>query len=196
MWCDLPTVQIQHARVSRAGQDSPPCTTSGRSTKHFVPFCALSVSGSGLIGSTRLLGSVSRLAVSSLRHLEMSLGLKMRAAEVRIVFWKKVRSSTFMARFTGGVNMSSADMDEDCICRVVWLLSTAWDFFLVISRTMTQGSWSGTRCESRGRQDEPFTAPRYCPRPDHIAPSLSSTLTPLPSCQSGVRVFCTHAWAG
>jgi hypothetical protein len=53
---------------------------------------------------------VSRLAVSSLRHREMSLGLKMRAADVRMVFWKKLRSSTFMARFAGGVNISSVDI--------------------------------------------------------------------------------------
>lgn len=75
-----------------------------------MPFCAFSASGSDLIGSTRLLGSVSRLAVSSLRQREMSFGLKMRAAEVGIVFWKKLRSSTFMARFTGGANMSVVDM--------------------------------------------------------------------------------------
>lgn len=71
-----------------------------------LPLDACSESGSTLIGSMRLLGSVSLLAVSSLRQRDMSLGLKMRAAEVGMVFWKKLRSSTFMARFTGGANMS------------------------------------------------------------------------------------------
>jgi hypothetical protein len=42
----------------------------------------------------------------------MSLGLKMRAAEVGMVFWKKLRSSTFMARFTGGANMSSVAAED------------------------------------------------------------------------------------
>lgn len=37
--------------------------------------------------------------------------MKMRAAEEGIVFWKKLRSSTFMARFTGGANMSVEDMN-------------------------------------------------------------------------------------
>ena len=86
---------------------------------------ALSESGSTLIGSIRLFGSVSLLAVSSLRHRDMSLGLKMRAAEVGMVFWKKLRSSTFMARFTGGANMSFvasvADIESYALnaCRVV-----------------------------------------------------------------------------
>lgn len=46
----------------------------------------------------------------------MSFGLKMRAADVGIVFWKKLRSSTFMALLTGGANMSGggiADMEDD-----------------------------------------------------------------------------------
>lgn len=66
------------------------------------------------------------LAVSSLRHRDMSLGLKMRAAEVGMVFWKKLRSSTFMARFTGGANMSLVASVADiglCAlneCRVPW----------------------------------------------------------------------------
>jgi hypothetical protein len=42
-----------------------------------------------------------------MRHREMSLELKIRAAEVGTVFWKKLRSSTFMARLTGGANISS-----------------------------------------------------------------------------------------
>lgn len=56
----------------------------------------------------------------------MSLGLKMRAAEVGMVFWKKLRSSTFMARFTGGANMSLVASVADiglCAlngCRVPW----------------------------------------------------------------------------
>jgi hypothetical protein len=110
MWSDLPVVQTQHVRMSRAALDLPLCTTSGRSTRHLPPFCALSGSKSGLIGSTRLFGSVSWLAVNSFRHLEMSLGLKMRAADVSIVFLKKPLSRTFMARAIGGENMSSADI--------------------------------------------------------------------------------------
>ena len=36
----------------------------------------------------------------------------MRAAEVGIVLWKKLRSSTFMARLMGGANMSGEASDE------------------------------------------------------------------------------------
>lgn len=93
--------------------DLPVWTTSGRRSRHLTPCCALSASGSALIGSTRLFGSVSLAAVSSLRHREMSLGLKMRAAEVGMVFWKKLRSSTFIARFTGGANISSVASARD-----------------------------------------------------------------------------------
>lgn len=110
MWRDLSAVQTQHFRMSHAPPDSPLWTTSGRNTKHFPPFCALSLSGSGLIGSTRLVGRVSLLAVSSLRHLEMSLVLKMRAAEVGMVFWKKVLSSFFIDLASGAVNMSVVDI--------------------------------------------------------------------------------------
>jgi hypothetical protein len=92
--------------------DSPLWTTSGRNNRHLPPFVALPRPGSALMGSIRLLGSVSLLAVSSLRHREISLGLKMRAAEVGMVFWKKLRSSTFMARLTGGANMSVVDSEE------------------------------------------------------------------------------------
>jgi len=84
------------------------------------------------MGSIRLVGIVSLLAVNSLRQREISLGLKMRAAEVGMVFWKKLRSSTFMARFTGGANISSvvvasgADMD-----RRLWLFC---EKFVVLKR--------------------------------------------------------------
>lgn len=83
---------------------------------------ACSRSGSALTGSIRLVGSVSLLAVNSLRQREMSLGLKMRAAEVGMVFWKKLRSSTCMARFTGGANMSSGAASEADMDRRLWLV--------------------------------------------------------------------------
>jgi hypothetical protein len=98
--------QTQYFHVLPPWGDSPVWMTSGRRSRHLAPLDACSESGSTLIGSIRLLGSVSLLAVSSLRHRDMSFGLKMRAAEVGMVFWKKLRSSTFMARFTGGANMS------------------------------------------------------------------------------------------
>jgi hypothetical protein len=74
----------------------------------------------------RLLGSVSLLAVSSLRHRDMSFGLKMRAAEVGMVLWKKLRSSTFMARFTGGANMSSVASVGDIESWTRGEVSRAW----------------------------------------------------------------------
>jgi len=43
-----------------------------------------------------------RSLAHSFRTRDMSLGRKIRAAESGIFFWKKLRSSTFMARFTGG----------------------------------------------------------------------------------------------
>ena len=98
--------QTQYSHVLPPWGDSPVWTTSGRRSRHLLPRDACSESGSTLIGSMRLLGSVSLLAVSSLRQRDMSLGSKMRAAEVGMVLWKKLGSSTFMARFTGGANMS------------------------------------------------------------------------------------------
>lgn len=109
---DLTAVRTQHFKADAVRLDIPLWTTSGRRSKHLVPFfCVPSVSGSALIGSTRALFRVSRLAVSSVRHREMSLGLKMRAADTGTVFWKKVRSSTFMARLIGGANMSAASVE-------------------------------------------------------------------------------------
>lgn len=148
MWFDLPAVQTQHVGVPHTALDSPLCTTSGRSTRHLLPLRAHSGSASTRIGSTRLLGSVSLLAVSSFRQREMSLGLKMRAAEVGIVFWKKLRSSTFIARLTGGANMSgggSADMEDDgevassleFLCSRVWVTE-----FLKLGERMTHGQVS------------------------------------------------------
>jgi hypothetical protein len=68
------------------------------------------------MGSTRLFGSVSLLAVRSFLHREMFFGSNMRAAEVGIVFWKKLRSNMLMARFTGGENMSFEDIETAWFC--------------------------------------------------------------------------------
>ena len=55
-------------------------------------------------------GRTSRSDLDScFRTFEMSLGLKMRAAERGTVFRKKDRSSVRIARFTGGRNMVSRD---------------------------------------------------------------------------------------
>lgn len=111
-------------KIALARQHVPLGTTSGRRSKHLPPLCARPLSGSALMGSTRLLTSASRLAVSSFRHREISLLLNMRAADVGIVFWKKARSSTFMARFSGGANMSSNEPAEDMdgyVTRIVLL---------------------------------------------------------------------------
>lgn len=108
MSCDLPAVQTQHLRASRGVVDLPSCTTSGFNTRHFTPCAARCASGSVRMGCIRLFGRVSLLSCSSLRQRAMSWGLKILAADAGIVFLKKLRSSTFMARFTGGANMSSA----------------------------------------------------------------------------------------
>jgi hypothetical protein len=101
------------------------------------------------MGSIRLLGSVSLLAVSSLRHREMSLGLKMRAAEVGMVLWKKLRSSTFMARLTGGANMSVVASGEDIDIDTGKLRGVAWGcrgrrLILGIPRMTQELACSGT----------------------------------------------------
>jgi hypothetical protein len=108
MLFDLPGIQTQHLGMLLGLAGLPLWTISGFKTRHLPPFCALSASGSGRTGSTRLLGSVSLLSCSSLRQRAMSWGLKILAADAGTVFWKKLRSSTFMARFTGGANISSA----------------------------------------------------------------------------------------
>jgi hypothetical protein len=105
--CLVFRLSISRSRVG--GRVVPLGTISGRSSRHFPPFCARDSSGSGRMGARRFLRA-SWLRSSSLRQREMSLVLKMRAAAVGTVFWKKARSSTFMARLTGGANMSGADM--------------------------------------------------------------------------------------
>ena len=129
MWFDLPVIQTQHPGMLLGPAGLPSWTISGFKTRHLPPFCALSASGSGRTGCMRLLGSVSLLSCSSLRQRAMSWGLKILAADAGTVFWKKLRSSTFMARFTGGANMSSAmgpvirQAHTRTRLYVIWLLS-------------------------------------------------------------------------
>jgi hypothetical protein len=74
------------------------------------------------------------------------LGLKMRAADVGIVFWKKLRSSTFMARFTGAANMSFVDIDRFGFAFGVGsdTMVARGTFILVVSEAMTQGGQVAT----------------------------------------------------
>lgn len=100
---------------------------SGRSTMHLPPARALSSLGSGLTGVMRSMLSISWVLSSSARHGEMSLGLKMRAADVATVRVKKLRSSTLMARLTGGAAMAGADMSWGCfVFRAARLALDVW----------------------------------------------------------------------
>jgi hypothetical protein len=82
---------------------------------HFPPAFAFSSSGSDLTGVTRSISNISRVLSSSARHRDMSLVLKMRAADVGTVRAKKARSSTLMARLIGGAAMSVADVALDVV---------------------------------------------------------------------------------
>lgn len=93
-----------------ACSDLPSGFMSGLRSTHFRPLAASSGSGSGWTDCRRRAASTSLLFSRAFRTSEMSLLLATRAAEMGKVFWKKERSSTRIARLTGGRNMASSDM--------------------------------------------------------------------------------------